>query len=124
MPGALLFTFLILILSLIPYLQYLVLIPASVACLALSTESNQPFLFYFGIVVGTFILANLVEEFVLNPRIMEKNIGINPVIMVLSISVWTYVLGMPGLIIGLPLTSLCIIYLKRYVEPLILKLNN
>jgi predicted PurR-regulated permease PerM len=89
--------------------------------LALSTESNQPFLFYFGIVAGTFVLASIIEEFVLNPRIMEKNIGINPVIMVLSISVWTYVLGMPGLIIGLPLTSLCIIYLKRYVEPVILK---
>lgn len=121
LPGALLFTLLILILSFIPYLQYLVLIPASVACLALSTEGNQPFLFNFGIVVGTFVLASIIEEFVLNPRIMEKNIGINPVIMVLSISVWTYVLGMPGLIIGLPLTSLCLIYLKRYVEPAILK---
>ena len=124
LPGALLFTLLILILSFIPYLQYLVLIPASVACLALSTENNQPFLVFFGIVAGTFVVASLVEEFVLNPRIMEKNIGINPVIMVLSISVWTYVLGMPGLIIGLPLTSLCLIYLKRYVEPVILKVNK
>jgi len=124
LPGALLFTFLILLLSFIPYLQYLVLIPASVACLALSTESNQPFLFNFGIVVGTFVLASIIEEFVLNPRIMEKNIGINPVIMVLSISVWTYVLGMPGLIIGLPLTCLCLIYLKRYVEPLVLKVKE
>jgi predicted PurR-regulated permease PerM len=115
MPGALLFTFLILFLSFIPYLQYLVLIPASVACLALSTEGNQSFLLYFGIVAGTFVLASIIEEFGLSPRIMEKNIGINPAIMVLSISVWTYVLGMPGLIIGLPLTSFCIIYLKRYI---------
>lgn len=124
LPGTLLFTFLILILSFIPYLQYLVLIPASVACLALSTETNQPFLLFFGIVAGTFVLASLVEEFVLNPRIMEKNIGINPAIMVLSISVWTYILGIPGLIIGIPLTSLGIIYLKRYVEPVILKGNE
>jgi len=115
LPGVLLFTFLILLLSFIPYLQYLVLIPASVACLALSVEGNQSYLFYFGLVLGTFILASLVEEFILNPLIMEKNIGLNPVIMVLSISVWTYILGMSGFIIGIPLTSLSIIYVKRYV---------
>ncbi len=115
LPGVLLFSFLIVVLSFIPYLQYLVLLPASVACLALSTEGNLSFFVYFGIVAGTFVVASLVEEFVLNPRIMEKNIGINPVIMVLSVSVWTYILGTPGLIIGIPLTSLCIIYLKRYV---------
>ena len=124
LPGALLFTFLILLLSFIPYLQYLVLIPSSVACLALSTEENQPFLFYFGIVVGTFVLASIIEEFVLNPRIMEKNIGLNPVIMVLSISVWTYILGITGFLIGIPLTSFCIIYLKRYVAPANLREND
>jgi len=118
-PGLILFTFLIILLSFIPYLQYIVLIPMVIPCLALSVEGNHSFLFYYGIVVGVFALASIIEEFVLNPKIMEKNIGINPVIMVLSISVWTYILGLPGLLIGIPLTSLCIIYLKRYVEPLI-----
>jgi len=118
-PGLILFTFLIILLSFIPYLQYIVFIPMVIPCLALSVEGNHSFLFYYGIVVGVFALASIIEEFVLNPKIMEKNIGINPVIMVLSISVWTYILGLPGLLIGIPLTSLCIIYLKRYVEPLI-----
>jgi predicted PurR-regulated permease PerM len=124
MPGCILFTLLIVLLSYIPYLQYIVLIPASVACLALSTEGNQTFLFYFGMVVGIFVLASIIEELLLNPLIMEKNIGMNPVIMVLSLSVWTYILGLPGLLIGIPLTSFLIIYLKRHFVTSIMKLNE
>lgn len=124
LPGGILFTLLIILLTFIPYLQYIVLIPISVACLTLSTEGNYGFLFYYGIVVGVFILASIIEEFVLNPFIMEKNIGINPVIMVLSISVWTFILGFPGVLIGIPLTSFCIIYIKRhFIEPM-MKING
>ena len=45
---------------------------------------------------------------------MEKNIGMNPVIMILALSVWSYLLGIQGLLIGIPITSLIIIYIKRY----------
>lgn len=114
LPGLILFTILIVLLSYIPYFQYIMLIPISISCLVLSTEGTHGFLFYFGIVAGIFVFASLVEEMVLNPVIMEKNVGMNPVIMVLAISVWSYILGIPGLIIGIPLTSLIFIYVKRY----------
>ena len=114
MPGMILITILITLLSYIPYLQYLALIPLALSCLVLSTESSQSFLLYFGIVIGVFILASLLEELVLTPRIMEKNIGMNPVIMIFSLSVWSYIFGLPGLLIGIPMTSLIIIYVKRY----------
>jgi predicted PurR-regulated permease PerM len=116
-PGLILMVFLITVLSYIPYLQYVVLIPLSIGCLTLSVESQHSFLFFFSIVLGAFILASIVEELVLTPRIMEKNIGINPVILVLALSVWSYVLGLPGILIGIPLTSLSIIYIKRFVLP-------
>ncbi len=115
MPGVILITIFIALLSYIPYLQYIMLIPLALGCLVLSTESSLGFLFFFGITSGVFILASLIEELVLNPRIMEKNIGMNPVIMILGLSVWSYLLGLPGLLIGIPVTSLLIIYFKRYV---------
>lgn len=124
LPGFILFTFLIVLLSYIPYFQYIVLIPLSISCLVLSTEGNHGFLFYYGIVVGVFVFASLIEEMVLNPFIMEKNIGMNPVIMVLSISVWNYVFGIPGILIGIPLTSLIIIYVKQYFLGSYMKLNG
>jgi len=103
------------LLSYIPYLQYLALIPLAVGCLVLSTEHSQSFLLYYGIVVGVFVLASVIEELLLNPKIMEKNIGINPVILILALSVWSYLFGIRGLIIGIPMTSLFILYFKRFV---------
>lgn len=117
MPGMILITLLIVLLSYIPYLQYLALIPLAVGCLVLSVENEQSFLLLFGIVVGVFVSASLIEELVLTPWIMEKNIGMNPVIMVLALSVWGYLLGLPGTFIGIPMTSLLIIYVKRHIIP-------
>ncbi|NOU60121.1 AI-2E family transporter [Marinifilum caeruleilacunae] len=115
LPGIIMFTLLIIILSYIPYLQYLSLIPIALSCLVLSIENEHGFLFYYGIVIATFIVASIIEELLLNPFIMEKNIGLNPVIMVLALSVWGYTLGTPGLLIGIPLTILIVIFIKRYV---------
>lgn len=115
LPGMILFTVFIFLLSYVSYLQYLMLIPIAISCLVLSIENEHHFLVYYGIVIGVFVVASLIEELVLIPRIMEKHIGMNPVIMVLALSVWGYVLGLPGILIGIPLTSLIIIYLKRYV---------
>ncbi|MFT6183939.1 MAG: putative PurR-regulated permease PerM [Flavobacteriales bacterium] len=100
-------------------MQYLALIPLLLGCLVLSIENPHSFLFYFGIVLGVFVLASIVEELLLTPLIMEKHIGMNPVIMVLALAVWGYVLGTPGLLIGIPLTSLFIIYVKRYIVPIV-----
>ncbi len=115
MPGMILITALIMLLSFIPYLQYLALIPLAVGCLVVSVEFGQSYLLIFGIVVGVFILASIIEELVLTPWIMEKNIGMNPVIMILALSVWGELLGLRGLIVGIPMTGLLIIYFKRYV---------
>lgn len=115
MPGLIIMIIIIILLSYIPYLQYLALIPLAVGCLVLSTEHSQSFLLYYGIVVGVFVLASVIEELLLNPKIMEKNIGINPVILILALSVWSYLFGIRGLIIGIPMTSLFILYFKRFV---------
>ena len=115
MPGMILLTIVIAILSYVPYLQYIALVPIAAGCLVLSVENNQSFLLLFAIVAGVFVLASAIEEFVLNPWIMEKNIGINPVILIFSLSIWGYLLGTKGIIIGIPLTSLLIIYIKRYI---------
>ena len=114
MPGTILITLLIVLLSYISNLQYVALIPLSIGCLILSTENPHGFLFYFCIVLGIFILASIIEELILTPRIMEKNVGINPVIITLSVSVWSYLLGTPGLLLAVPMTGLMIVSFKKY----------
>ena len=41
--------------------------------------------------------------------------GLNPAILLLSLSVWGALLGFMGLIIALPLTTLLITYYKKYI---------
>ena len=115
MPGMILLTILIIILSYIPYLQYIALLPLMIGSLVVSIENDQSFLLIFGIIIAVFIIASIIEELILTPWIMEKNIGMNPVIMILALSVWSYALGLQGILIGIPLTSLMIIYFKRYI---------
>ena len=114
MPGTIIISLLIIILSYISYLQYLALIPLSISCMVLSVENSQSFLFYFSIVIGVFIVASIIEEWLLKPRIMKDNTGINPVIITLALSIWTYLLGMPGGLIAIPMTGLMIILFKQY----------
>jgi predicted PurR-regulated permease PerM len=52
---------------------------------------------------------------VLIPIIMKNQMGLNPAIIFLSLSLWVYVMGFIGLIIGLPLTTLIISYYCEYV---------
>jgi predicted PurR-regulated permease PerM len=52
---------------------------------------------------------------VLIPTIMKSQMGLNPAIIFLSLSLWVYVLGFIGLIIGLPLTTLIISYYCEFV---------
>lgn len=114
-PGAIIFALLAGFMAYIPYLQFFTLIPLSLSCLVLTMETQNNFFIFFGIVAGIFIVMAIVEEAILIPNIMEANIGMNPVIMILAVSVWTYILGLFGILIAIPLTSLMITYVKRFV---------
>jgi predicted PurR-regulated permease PerM len=46
---------------------------------------------------------------------MGKVMGLNPAVILLSLSIWGSLLGFIGLIIALPLTTLCLSYYRRFV---------
>jgi predicted PurR-regulated permease PerM len=52
---------------------------------------------------------------VLVPKFMGKVTGLKPAVILMSLSVWGSLMGMVGLIIALPLTTLIISYYKRFV---------
>ena len=62
-----------------------------------------------------FIVVQIISDMVVTPRVMGKAMGLNPAILLLSLSVWGSLLGFIGLIIALPLTTLIIAYWQRYV---------
>lgn len=46
---------------------------------------------------------------------MGKALGLNPAIILFSLSVWGTLLGLIGMIIALPLTTLLLAYYQQYV---------
>jgi len=80
-----------------------------------SVETGQT---YGSVLLGiaiVFISIQVVEDLILTPKIMGKVTGLNPAIILLSLSVWGSLLGIVGMIIALPLTTLIMSYYKRFV---------
>jgi predicted PurR-regulated permease PerM len=56
-----------------------------------------------------------IQDVILTPKIMGKVSGLNSAIILLSLSIWGSLLGILGMIIAIPLTTLLITYYQRYV---------
>lgn len=103
------------IMDLVPYLHTFALIPTAFLAMLKAADTGQNFWYVFGLAVGLFILVQIITESIVTPKIMGKAMGLNPAILLLSLSVWGALLGFIGLIIALPLTTLIIAYWQRYV---------
>ena len=66
--------------------------------------------------MAVYAVVQIVADVILTPKIMGKAMGMNPAIILLSLSIWGSLLGVLGMIIALPLTTLIIDYYNRYVS--------
>ncbi len=103
------------VLNLIPYLQTIGLIPILLLSLLKSAETGQNFWIIFGLSLLVLGIVQCIQDLFLTPRIMGKAMGLNPAIILLSLSIWGTLLGFVGLIVALPLTTLCLSYYKRFI---------
>lgn len=103
------------VLDLVPYLHTAALIPTAFLAMLKAADTGQNFWVVFGLAVGLFCLVQIITEMVVIPKIMGKAMGLNPAILLLSLSVWGALLGFIGVIVALPLTTLIIAYWQRYV---------
>lgn len=103
------------IMDLVPYLHTFALIPTAFLAMLKAADTGQNFWIVFGLAVLIFIIVQIITDMVVTPKIMGKAMGLNPAILLLSLSVWGALLGFLGLIIALPLTTLIIAYWQRYV---------
>lgn len=103
------------ILYMIPYFQYITLIPVAALCLITAIGGGDSFWPMIGKVLLVYAISQSICDYVLTPKIMGKAMGLNPAIILLSLSVWGTLLGLIGMIIALPLTTLLMAYYKEYV---------
>lgn len=115
MPMAIVLGMFIGLLNMVPYLQLISIVPTTMLCIIYSAETGTGFWQIFLMAMIVYIVVQLIQDLYLTPRIMGKAMGLNPAIILLSLSIWGSLLGLLGLIIALPLTTLLLSYYNRYV---------
>ncbi len=103
------------VLNMVPYLKTIAIIPGLFLAFLQSAETGQSFLSIMIWLVAVFVVIQIIEDVLLVPNIMNKATGLNPAVILLSLSIWGSLMGMVGLIIALPLTTVIISYYKRFV---------
>lgn len=103
------------VLNLIPYLQLVGFIPTIILALVKAADTGQSFWVIILCALAVFAVVQTVQDVILTPRIMGHVMGLNPAIILLSLSIWGSLLGIIGLIIALPLTTLLISYYRRFI---------
>ena len=103
------------LLNLIPYLQLVGFIPTIILALVKAADTGQSFWVIILCALAVFAVVQTIQDVYLTPRIMGHVMGLNPAIILLSLSVWGSLLGIIGLIVALPLTTLLISYYRRFI---------
>ena len=103
------------VLNLVPYMQALGIPPCILLGLIQSAETGRPVWVVMLCIVAVFIIVQSIQDMVLVPKIMGDVTGMGPAWILLSLSIWGSLLGIIGMIIALPLTTLLVSYYKRFV---------
>ncbi|MDD2618778.1 MAG: AI-2E family transporter [Bacteroidales bacterium] len=115
LPMGITFGILVGVLNLVPYLQTLSIIPAILLAVIKAAEYDQNFLLVLLSVALVYVVVQSIQELFLNPNILSKATGLKPAIILLSLSIFASLLGLVGMIIALPTTSVIISYYKRFI---------
>ncbi|OKZ17021.1 MAG: AI-2E family transporter [Bacteroides sp. 43_46] len=102
-------------LNMVPYLQIIGFIPTIMLAILKAADTGDNFWIIIASATAVFIVVQIIQDGYLVPRIMGKITGLNPAIILLSLSVWGSLMGMLGMIIALPLTTLMLSYYQRYI---------
>lgn len=103
-------------LNLVPYLQAVGFVPTVLLALLKAYDTDDNFWLVLLSACIVFIVVQSIQDTFLVPKIMGKIMGLKPAVILLSLSVWGMLLGVIGLIIALPLTTLLLSYYRRFID--------
>lgn len=96
---ALLWGILAFLMSFVPYVGFVIaLVPPTVMGLLESGWTTA-----LAVVIG-FIIVNTLTDNILKPKIMGKGLDLSPLVIMLSLFVWAWILGPVGALLAVPLT--------------------
>lgn len=115
-PLAIGFGLFIGLLNMVPYLQLIAFIPTILLALLKAADTGENFWWILFCAFLVFCIVQLIQDGFIVPKVMGKITGLNPAIILLSLSIWGALMGIVGMIIALPCTSLMLAYYQRYIR--------
>lgn len=115
LPLAIIVGLFIGLLNMVPYMQALGIPVCMLLGLLQSAATGTGYGLILLEIAAVFLVVQAIQDMLLNPLIMGNAIGMKPAVMLLALSVWGSLLGVAGMIIALPLTTVIISYYKRLV---------
>ena len=103
------------LLNMVPYLQLVGFIPTILLAIVKAADTGQNFWVIMLMALLVFAVVQTIQDAFLTPKIMGHVTGLNSAIILLSLSIWGSLLGMLGLVIALPMTTLLLNYYQKYV---------
>ena len=115
LPMGILLGLFIGLLNMVPYLQLISLPITAVLCIVAAAGGEVDFWVIFWESMAVYLIVQCIQDLILTPKVMGHAMGLNPAIILLSLSIWGTLLGFLGMIIALPLTTLVLSYYEMYV---------
>ncbi|MBR5842523.1 MAG: AI-2E family transporter [Bacteroidaceae bacterium] len=115
-PMAIGFGLFVGLLNIVPYLQITSIVPMIFLSLVKAANTGENFWWILIAAGMVMLVVQIIQETILIPRIMNKAIGLHPAVILLSLSIWGSLLGLVGMIIALPATSLILSYYRRFLR--------
>ena len=115
-PLAIGFGLFIGLLNMIPYMQLIALVPTILLALLKAADTGENFWWILGTALFVFCIVQAIQDTIIVPKVMGKITGLNPAIILLSLSIWGALMGMLGMIIALPCTTIILSYYKRFIK--------
>ena len=103
------------LLNMVPYLQLVGFIPTIILAVVKAADTGQNFWMIMLLALIVFAVVQIIQDTFLTPKIMGHVTGLNSAIILLSLSIWGSLLGILGMIIALPMTTLLINYYQKYI---------
>ena len=103
------------LLNMVPYLQLIGFVPTIMLAIIKAADTGQNFWVIMLMALAVFAIVQIIQDTFLTPKIMGHVTGLNSAIILLSLSIWGSLLGILGMIIALPMTTLLINYYQKYV---------
>jgi predicted PurR-regulated permease PerM len=109
------------LLNVIPYLGSIVGLGVAIPLAWFGTDGG---LLQVGLVLGVFTVVQLIEGYLLTPRIMGNRTGLHPALIIFAVLFWGVALnGILGMMLAIPLTAFAVVFWrllkKKYIPEVV-----